>query len=110
MADGGLGAALVEMALAGNIGARLTQLPQGPTHAVLFGEDQARYLIAVAPETVEPILGAAGAENISILEIGVTGGAEISWPGEKPISLTELREAFEKPLPAYMAGDNQAFA
>ncbi|MBM3575837.1 MAG: phosphoribosylformylglycinamidine synthase II, partial [Alphaproteobacteria bacterium] len=110
LSDGGLGVALVEMALAGNIGAKLTQLPQGPTRAALFGEDQARYLIAVTPETVEPILGAARAENISILEIGVTGGAEISWPGEKPISLTELREAFEKPLPAYMAGDDRAFA
>ena len=110
LSDGGLGVALVEMVLASNIGAKLTQLPQGPTHAALFGEDQARYLIAVAPETVEPILGAARAENISVLEIGVTGGAEISWPGEKPISLTELREAFEKPLPAYMAGDDRAFA
>ncbi|NBT97338.1 MAG: phosphoribosylformylglycinamidine synthase subunit PurL, partial [Methylocystaceae bacterium] len=110
LSDGGLGVALVEMALAGNIGAKLTQLPQGPTHAALFGEDQARYLIAVAPEMVETILSAARAENISILQIGVTGGAEISWPGEKPIPLTELGEAFEKPLPAYMAGDDQAFA
>ncbi|MFM9153208.1 MAG: AIR synthase related protein, partial [Methylocystis sp.] len=110
LSDGGLGVALVEMALAGNIGAKLTQLPQGPTHGALFGEDQARYLIAVAPETVEPILGMAQAENIPILEIGVTGGAESSWPGEKPISLIELREAFEKPLPAYMAGDDRAFA
>jgi phosphoribosylformylglycinamidine synthase II len=110
LSDGGLGVALVEMALAGNIGAKLTQLPQGPTHAALFGEDQARYLIAVAPEMVETILGAARAENISILQIGVTGGAEISWPGEKPILLTELSEAFEKPLSAYMAGDDQAFA
>jgi phosphoribosylformylglycinamidine synthase len=59
---------------------------------------------------VETILGAARAENISILQIGVTGGAEISWPGEKPILLTELKEAFEKPLPAYMAGDDRAFA
>jgi phosphoribosylformylglycinamidine synthase len=105
-----LGVALVEMALAGNIGAKLTQLPQGPTHAALFGEDQARYLIAIAPETVETVLGAARAENIPIIELGVTDGAEISWPGEKPISLTELKEAFEKPLPAYMAGDDQAFA
>jgi len=52
LSDGGLGVALVEMALAGNIGVKLKQLPQGPTHAALFGEDQARYLIAVAPETV----------------------------------------------------------
>lgn len=110
LSDGGLGVALVEMALAGNFGAKLTQLPQGPTHAALFGEDQSRYLIAVAPDFVETILGAARAENIPILQIGVTGGAEISWPGEKPILLTELKEAFEKPLPAYMAGDDRAFA
>lgn len=110
LSDGGLGVALVEMALAGNLGATLTQLPQGPTHAAFFGEDQSRYLIAVAPDFVETILGAARAENIAILQIGVTGGTEISWPGEKPILLSELREAFEKPLPAYMAGDDRAFA
>lgn len=110
LSDGGLAVALVEMALAGNIGAKLTQLPEGPSHATLFGEDQGRYLIAVAPEIVKTILDAARLEKINIQEIGATGGLEISWPGEKPISLSELKEAFEKPLPAYMAGDDRAFA
>ena len=110
LSDGGLAVALVEMALAGNFGAKLTQLPEGPSHAALFGEDQGRYLIAVAPEIVKTILDAARLEKINIQEIGATGGLEISWPGAQPISLTELQEAFEKPLPAYMAGDDQAFA
>jgi len=30
-------------------------------------------------------------------------------PGEAPILLSELRDAHEKPLPAYMAGEEGAF-
>jgi phosphoribosylformylglycinamidine (FGAM) synthase-like enzyme len=40
--------ALAEMAMAGGIGATIDALPAGPAHAVLFGEDQARYLVARA--------------------------------------------------------------
>ena len=40
ISDGGLGVALAEMAMAGNMGASIDTLPDGPSHAVLFGEDQ----------------------------------------------------------------------
>ena len=41
--------------------------------------------------------------------IGVAGGDALTLPGEAPILLTELREAHESPLPAYMAGNEHAF-
>ena len=47
--------------------------------------------------------------NGCALAIGVAGGDALTLPGEAPILLTELREAHESPLPAYMAGNEHAF-
>lgn len=107
LADGGLAVALAEMALAGGVGAEIAALPAGPAHAALFGEDQARYLVT----TDEPLLVVAMAEEagVPIAALGVTGGDALQLPGEAPILLSELRQAHESPLPAYMAGDDRAF-
>ena len=45
-----------------------------------------------------------------MMALGATGGAALTLPGEKPIALAELTTAFETPLPAYMSGDDNAFA
>ena len=57
LSDGGLGVALAEMVLAGGCGLVIERLPDGPAHAILFGEDQARYLVAIAPDRVGEIVG-----------------------------------------------------
>ena len=47
--DGGILIAIAEMAMAGNTGARLVTHPREvPGHAFWFGEDQGRYILAVA--------------------------------------------------------------
>ena len=99
-ADGGLAVALAEMALGGGIGAAITHLPEGPTHAVLFGEDQGRYIVTLAPAAL-PRLRALG--HAPILAIGVTGGAALTLPGAAPITLADLRHAHETWFPHYMA-------
>ena len=110
LSDGGLAVALAEMALASSVGATITALPPGPAHAVLFGEDQARYLVAVAPDYLDRVMARIGIEtNDCALMIGVAGGDALNLPGEAPILLSELREAHENPLPAYMAGNERAF-
>src|SRR5689334_18947925 len=49
LSDGGLLSAIAEMAIAGGRGVSLTAIPSAlPRAAYLFGEDQARYLIATA--------------------------------------------------------------
>ena len=63
LSDGGLAVALAEMAMAGGIGATIEALPAGPAHAVLFGEDQARYLVTVPAASAEAVraeIAAAG--------------------------------------------------
>ena len=58
LADGGLAVALAEMVLASGTGAHL-ELPPEWDHGWLFGEEQGRYLLAVAPERLEALLAAA---------------------------------------------------
>ncbi len=103
LSDGGLGAALAEMAMAGNTGATIDVLPEGiPAHAALFGEDQARYVIAT--KDAEGVLADAKAAGVPAQRIGKTGGSALTLPGGQSISIAELREAHEGWFPAYMAG------
>ncbi len=104
LSEGGLAVALAEMAMAGEMGATVASLPPGPAHAVLFGEDQARYLMTCPPEQSDAIIGEARAKSVPVQKIGTTGGDSLRLPGEDPILVATLREAFESPLPAFMSG------
>jgi len=75
-----------------------------PAHAWLFGEDQGRYLLAVAKENVAAIVASATAAGVPVVEIGVTGGDALTLPGEAPILLSTLIETHERFFPALMAG------
>ncbi len=102
--DGGLLAAVAEMAMAGGIGAAIT-LPEGDAFAMAYGEDQARYVLAVPAGQAEAILAAAGKAGVPASLLGRTGGAELTVAGHGAISLTALKEAHEGWLPRYMAGE-----
>jgi phosphoribosylformylglycinamidine synthase subunit PurL len=110
LSDGGLAVALAEMALLGGFGARIDRLPEGPAHAILFGEEQARYLVAAAPDAALAIEKEAKSLGIPVIALGATGGDSLDLPGEAPILLSALREAHERPFAAYMAGDDGAFS
>jgi phosphoribosylformylglycinamidine synthase len=97
LSDGGLLVAVAEMAMASEIGADL-DLDAG--HAVWFGEDQGRYLIAVADPAA--LLAAAAVAAIPAKAIGTTGGAYLTLPGTEPISLADLQEANRRFFPEWM--------
>jgi phosphoribosylformylglycinamidine synthase len=109
LSDGGLAVALAEMALIGGLGATIHALPQGPAHATLFGEDQARYLATARPDEAKAICAEGAKADVAVLVLGATGGDRLHLPGEAPILLMELGHAHEYPLPAYMSGDDRAF-
>lgn len=91
------------MAMAGGVGA--VMLPAGvPAHAALFGEDQARYVLAVPAGDLEAVASAAKADGVPLLRIGTTGGDALTLPGEEAISIATLRNAHESWLPGYMQG------
>ena len=90
--------------MAGGVGAVMPECPVDlPCHAYLFGEDQARYVLAVDPDTAPDILYSAASKGIPVALIGMTGADSLTLPGEEAISVAELRQAHEGWLPAYMA-------
>ena len=82
VSDGGLLVAVAEMALAGDTGATLAA--EGD-HAFWFGEDQARYVLAVADPA--PLLAAAQAADVPAMLVGKAGGDGLTLPGAMTISL-----------------------
>ncbi|MDU0341198.1 phosphoribosylformylglycinamidine synthase subunit PurL [Bosea rubneri] len=104
LSDGGLAVALAEMAMAKGIGAAIAALPAGPAHAVLFGEDQGRYLLALPADAAEAVVAEAKAAGVPAQIIGKTGGSVLALPGEAAVSIADLRKTHESWLPDYMAG------
>ena len=105
VSDGGLLVALAEMAMASGVGAEI-KAPKGslPLHAWCFGEDQARYVIAVAPSLVGAVLDKAGRAETSAIVLGRTVGTDLVLEGAGKVSVKELKSINEGWFPTYMAG------
>ncbi len=105
VSDGGLLVTVAEMALAGGLGVELDPAPEGLTaHANWFGEDQGRYVAAVAPQDVARILQEAAEAAIPARLVGKATGDALKLPGEAPLSLAALRNTHERWLPEFMGG------
>ncbi len=76
--DGGLATAAAEMALAGETGIQIETPETGEAIAWFFGEDQARYLVACAPENVSAVLARAEEEAVKAAQIGTFGGLRVT--------------------------------
>jgi len=101
VSDGGLLVAVAEMALGGRTGAALAAPPAGvAAHAFWFGEDQARYVLAVAD--ADAVLAAAATAGVPVMRLGRAGGEHLTLPGGVAISVKELRMAHERFFPAWM--------
>ena len=102
LSDGGLAVALAEMAIAGNRGCTV-KVP-APAHAALFGEDQGRYVLTVAPDRVAGVLEDAIDAGLEVAEIGKVGGSDLTVEDILTISVAKLGESHETWFPTYMAG------
>ena len=104
LSDGGLAIAACEMAFTNNIGVSLAGPPNMTKHhAWLFGEDQARYLLAVDEYSVNPIISTAKDKGMAAQIVGKIGGDRISAAGAFDVSLACLREKHEAWLPDFMS-------
>ena len=108
LSDGGLVCAAAEIALASGVGVRLEPDSGLPIHAELFGEDQARYLMAAPDSVARQIVHDAAKAGVVVADIGVAGGDAVDVAGvlgvELSVALADLRQAHEGWMPAYMSG------
>ncbi len=104
ISDGGLLVALAEMTLRNTVGATVAFPNTLPIPAFAYGEDQARYLIAVAPEHTKTILAAAAKQKIPALLLGKTGGDALVVEGAVNEKINVLKDINESWLPDYMDG------
>jgi phosphoribosylformylglycinamidine synthase len=109
ISDGGLLVTLAEMALAGNIGADISmphgagngQAPVVPAHALLFGEDQGRYLVTT--KNPEALVQAGRGSGVAMCKLGMTTAApDIVVQDRLCVPLAQLRTAHEGFFPALM--------
>ena len=88
--------------MAGAMGASVSLDSSLPAHGLLFGEDQARYLIATPRKEADKVIAKAKAEGIKIAKIGNVGGDVLKIDDKINISCDILKEAHEGWLKNYM--------
>jgi phosphoribosylformylglycinamidine synthase len=104
LSDGGLICAAADMALAAGLGLTLISDSGLPIHGELFGEDQARYLLALAPDAVGQIAHDAGLAGVVVSDIGEAGGDAVVVQDVLNVPLADLSQAHEGWMPNYMSG------
>ncbi len=98
LADGGLALAAFEMAETAGVGVQI-DIDDTPT---LFGEDQARYLVACNFDQAEALMINAQKAGISITSIGKFTGESVKF-GSSEASLEELSAIFRSSFAAAVA-------
>lgn len=100
LSDGGLALAAFEMAEAAGLGVAL----DGGDIAHLFGEDQARYLVACDEAGAEALLSAAQAADVPVAQVGRFGGTNVSLGGDSA-PLAELSDLYRTAFAKAIRGD-----
>ncbi|SPJ28698.1 phosphoribosylformylglycinamidine synthase subunit PurL [Falsiruegeria mediterranea] len=98
LSDGGLALAAFELAEAAGVG---VQLDDAPTE-FLFGEDQARYLVACNFDQAEALMIAAGQVGVPVTSVGRFTGDSVKI-GSSEAPLAELTEVFRSSFAAAVA-------
>ena len=102
ISGGGLGVALAEMSMASGIGVSINVPENSPVlHGWLFGEDQARYIIAT--NEADTVLSDAKAADVIAEKIGKTGGKQLTVGEQATISVEDLAAGHQSWLPEFMS-------
>jgi phosphoribosylformylglycinamidine synthase subunit PurL len=89
LGDGGLALAAFELAETAGIGVEV----ESDDTATLFGEDQARYLVACTAEAAETLIAAGKDAGIPVTQVGAFGGEKVSF-GNASALLADLRATY----------------
>ncbi|NOD91374.1 phosphoribosylformylglycinamidine synthase subunit PurL [Ruegeria sp. HKCCD4884] len=98
LGDGGLALAAFELAEAAGVGVHLDEAPT----EFLFGEDQARYLVACNFDQAEALMIAAGQAGVPLVSVGRFTGDSVKIGGSEA-PLAELTDTFRTSFAAAVA-------
>jgi phosphoribosylformylglycinamidine synthase len=102
LSDGGLGVALAEMAVRGNVGFAVEGVVD---HAALFGEGPSRVLLSVPAAALAAVQTQVEEARIGWVRLGVAGGDRLVVDGLLDVSLADASAAWACALPQSL-GDN----
>ena len=103
ISSGGLALALAEMCIASDRGMSLSLAESdGPTHALLFGEDQARYVMTVPGDLANFLCMNAEGAGVPFRLLGKVGGSTLTVADVLSVGVADLRAAHERWFPDYM--------
>jgi phosphoribosylformylglycinamidine synthase len=103
ISDGGLLVALAEMCLPRQIGAQVRFDTPLPMHAYAFGEDQARYLLALPAAQKDEVMVRLNQAGIAFTDLGTTIPDLLIVEDLLRIPVDYLRDLHETWLPGFMA-------
>ncbi len=103
LSSGGLAIALVEMSMASGKGMKVSIKEQrGPAHALLFGEDQARYVVAVPADLANFVQANAENAGVPFRSLGSVSGDRVVVDDLVSTAVADLTKAHEGWFPAFM--------
>lgn len=91
------------MAMSSGKGLKVSlQDSRGLPHALLFGEDQARYVLAVPADLANFLQANAEGAGVPFRSLGTVGGDAVIIDDLVNLSVTDLGKAHEGWFPAFM--------
>ncbi|MCV3737427.1 phosphoribosylformylglycinamidine synthase subunit PurL [Rhizobium sp. TRM96647] len=111
ISSGGLAVALAEMAMASGKGMQISlKESNAPVHAQLFGEDQARYVVAMPADMANFLCANAEGAGVPFRRLGTVGGTDLVIDDLLRVSIEQLRDTHESWFPDFMDGSSNAAA
>jgi phosphoribosylformylglycinamidine synthase len=102
--DGGVLAAVAEMAMAGHRGAEITVPDGADAIPFLYGEDQARYVLSVSAAEAGKLAAEAAEAGVPLALLGLAGGDRLTVKDIGAVTVAALRKTHEAWFPAFMNG------
>ncbi|EJB02477.1 phosphoribosylformylglycinamidine synthase II [Rhizobium leguminosarum bv. trifolii WSM597] len=111
ISSGGLAVALAEMAMASDKGLAIDLGEgKGAPHALLFGEDQARYVLTVPADVADFLCANAEGAGVPFRRLGTVGGTALVVGDLISLQIQQLRDAHESWFPDFMEGRGELAA
>jgi phosphoribosylformylglycinamidine synthase len=105
ISSGGLALALAEMVMSSGKGLKIDLGEgKGPAHALLFGEDQARYVITVPADVASFVCANAEGAGVPFRRLGTVEGESLVIDDLLALPIQQLRHAHESWFPDFMEG------